>query len=56
MKLIEGMLYAVVFSLVWMIMECIAIKHGYKGDMPSTDVCYLVDGIIVAGTLAGGGE
>ena len=54
MKLIEGMLYAIVFSLVWTIMECIAIKNGYKGNMPSTDFQYLVDGIIVAGTLSGG--
>lgn len=52
MKFFEGIGNIFLFSLLMFLLECIAINKGYSGKFPSADAQYIVDGLIMAGTLA----
>lgn len=51
MKLIDAIYNVVILSVLMMILEAIAIKHGYKGDFASEDARLIFDGLVIAGTL-----
>ena len=51
MKLIDAIGNVAILSLLMMILEAIAVKHGYKGDFASEDAKLIFDGLVIAGTL-----
>ena len=51
MKLIDAICNVVILSLLMMVLEAIAIKHGYTGDFASEDARLIFDGLVIAGTL-----
>lgn len=51
MRLIDAICNVAILSLLMMILEGIAIKHGYTGDFASEDAKLIFDGLVIAGTL-----
>jgi hypothetical protein len=51
MKLIDAICNVAILSVIMMILEVIAIKHGYKGTFASDDARLIFDGLVIAGTL-----
>ena len=51
MKLIDAMCNVLVLWIVIMILEAIAIKNGYRGELASQDARLIFDGLVIAGTL-----
>ena len=51
MKLIDAIGNVIILSLLMMILEVVAIKHGYKGTFASEDARLIFDGLVIAGTL-----
>ena len=51
MKLIDAIGNVAILSLLMMILEAIAVKHGYKGVFASEDARLIFDGLVIAGTL-----
>lgn len=51
MKLIDAIANVAILTLLYVILEAIAIKHGYTGDFASEDARLIFDGLVIAGTL-----
>ena len=51
MKLIDAIGNVAILSLLMMILEAVAIKHGYKGGFASENARLIFDGLVIAGTL-----
>ena len=51
MKLIDAIGNVAMLSLLMMILEAIAVKHGYTGNFASEDARLIFDGLVIAGTL-----
>ena len=51
MKLIDAIGNVMMLSLFMMILEAIAVKHGYIGNFASEDARLIFDGLVIAGTL-----
>ena len=51
MKLIDAMCNVLVLWIVIVILEGIAIKNGYRGELASQDARLIFDGLVIAGTL-----
>ena len=51
MRLIDAICNVAILSVLMMILEVIAIKHGYKGSFASEDARLVFDGLVIAGTL-----
>lgn len=51
MRLIDAIGNVAILSVLMVILEIIAIKHGYTGDFASADARLIFDGLVIAGTL-----
>ena len=51
MKLIDAIGNVAILSMFMIILEAIAIKHGYTGDFASEDARLIFYGLVIAGTL-----
>ena len=51
MKLIDAIGNVAILTILYMVFEALAIKHGYKGNFASEDARLIFDGLVIAGTL-----
>lgn len=51
MRLIDAIFNVFILSVLMIILEAVAMKHGYKGGFPSEDARLIFDGLVIAGTL-----
>ena len=51
MKLIDAIGNVAILFLLRVVLEVIAIKHGYTGDFASEDARLIFSGLVIAGTL-----
>lgn len=52
MKFIEGIICILVYSFLMLLAQALMVKDGAEVELPSTDIQYLADAIIMAGVLA----
>ena len=51
MRLIDAIGNVAILSVLMIILEVVAVKHGYKGNFASEDARLVFDGLVIAGTL-----